>query len=261
MVENEDSCAMCGKFQPSEVQPHLLKVDGELETPVSEADKEEYRELRAIRALGEMTPEAEQEYAEKTLVAIKHDEPIDQQIALLEAEKRDLWRQMIKADAEGVATMAHWYYHSGRFIPYVDSVFRKIWLGDEHILHAIAYMAASFRLVNPDEGIHLFISGLTQIGKSDSGKSSLKFIHPKDQLIRTFSPKWLFYAKEAGLLHENTIVFSDDTSFDKEVAALYRNILTSWHEGVTRGTVDDQKARDLNIPRHVSLILTSTEAV
>jgi hypothetical protein len=154
-------------------------------------------------------------------------------------------------------------YESGKFIEYCNNQFRKIWVSDEHILKSILYQAAEFKLLNPDEGIHLNVTGITQIGKSDSVKTALKFI-PKDyRLIRTFSPKWIFHANDVqkDTLHKNQIIFSDDTQLDPEVAGIYRNILTSWHEGVTRGTVINNKPVDLDVPQHISLILTSVNDV
>jgi len=123
----------------------------------------------------------------------------------------------------------------------------------------VLYVAANMRVLNATDGMHLHVMGTTQSGKSDSIKASLQFIHPHDRLVKTFSPKYLFYASDE--LHQNTIVFSDDTVFDPETAALYRNMLTSWFTGVTRGVVINHVRRDLYIPPRVSLILTSVENV
>ncbi len=150
-------------------------------------------------------------------------------------------------------------YNEGLLIPHCETTFAKMWLGDTHILRGLMYVVANMHLSNPDEGLHLHIAGPTMSGKSDSVKTALKLFHPNDQLIRTFSPKWIFHAGDK--IHENVVVFSDDTVLDPEIAALYRNMLTSWHEGVTRGTVINNKPVDLTIPRHVSLILTSLDGV
>ena len=147
----------------------------------------------------------------------------------------------------------------GDFLKYCKDNFGKVWLGDVHVLEGILYTAANMRVLNAKDGIHLHIMGTTQAGKSDSVKAAMQFVHPSDRLIKTFSMKYLFYAAEE--LHPNTIVFSDDTVFEPETASLYRNMLTSWFTGVTRGTVVNHAKKDLHIPPRVSLILTSVENV
>ena len=97
-------------------------------------------------------------------------------------------------------------YESGKFIQFCKENFQKIWYGDLHVLQAILYVGATFHLDNADEPIHLHVGGTTQSGKSDSVKTALKFIHPNDKLTRTFSPKWIYYAKMD--VHENMMLFS-----------------------------------------------------
>jgi len=150
-------------------------------------------------------------------------------------------------------------YESGGFIKYCETAFGKMWTGDAHILKGILLTAANMRVANAFDGIHLHISGKTQAGKSDSVKAAMRFIHPSNQLVKTFSPKYLFYAKEE--LREKTIMFSDDTTFDPETAAVYRNMLTSWFTGVTRGVVANHEGLNLDIPARVSLVLTSVDNV
>lgn len=151
-------------------------------------------------------------------------------------------------------------YRDGKFIQYCKENFQKIWYGDLHILQAVLYVGASFYIDNANEPVHLHVAGTTQSGKSDSVKTALKFIHANNKLTSTFSPRWIYYATDT--VHENMMLFSDDTVLDNEVAAIYRNILTSWHDGVVRGTVTPQgTARTLTIPPHISLILTSIESV
>lgn len=157
------------------------------------------------------------------------------------------------------AQIAGKIYENGDFLKYYKENFAKVWLNDVHILEGILYTAANMRVLNAKDGIHLHIMGLTQTGKSDSVKAAMQFVHPSDRLIKTFSMKYLFYAAEE--LHPNTIVFSDDTVFEPETASLYRNMLTSWFTGVTRGTVVNHQKKDLHIPARVSLILTSVESV
>jgi hypothetical protein len=158
-----------------------------------------------------------------------------------------------------IAETADKIYEGGEFLEYCKKTYGKVWLNDVHILEGILYTAANMRVLNAKDGIHLHIMGLTQTGKSDSVKAAMQFVHPSDRLIKTFSMKYLFYAAED--LHPNTIVFSDDTIFEPETASLYRNMLTSWFTGVTRGTVVNHTKKDLHIPARVSLILTSVESV
>jgi hypothetical protein len=148
-------------------------------------------------------------------------------------------------------------YESGIFLEYCENTFGKVWYGDAHILLGILLTVANMLVVNAKDGIHLHITGPTQSGKSDSGKAALQFIHPANRLIKTFSPKYLYHAE----LHPCTIIFSDDTVLDPETAALYRNMLTSWHTGVFRGSVDNGAKKELYIPPRVSLVLTSIDSV
>jgi len=173
-------------------------------------------------------------------------------------EEKALETERAKNDSEN-AEIAGKIYESGDFLKYCKENFAKVWLNDVHILEGILYTAANMRVLNAKDGIHLHIMGLTQTGKSDSVKAAMQFVHPNDRLIKTFSMKYLFYAAEE--LHPNTIVFSDDTIFEPETASLYRNMLTSWFTGVTRGTVVNHMKKDLHIPPRVSLILTSVESV
>ncbi|MGA2161312.1 MAG: hypothetical protein ABSG28_03805 [Methanoregula sp.] len=161
--------------------------------------------------------------------------------------------------APEIGEAARKIYESGGFLKYCNDTFGKVWLGDGHILAGVLLMAANMRVLNANDGLHLHIMGTTQSGKSDSVKASMQFVHPSDRLIKTFSMKYLFYAEDE--LHPNTIVFSDDTVFEPETASLYRNMLTSWFTGVTRGTVVNHAKKDLHIPARVSLILTSVESV
>ncbi len=160
---------------------------------------------------------------------------------------------------EAIMKAAKEIYESGNFLKYCKESFAKVWLGDQHILEGILYTTANARVLNAKDGIHLHISGQTQTGKSDGVKAAMQFIHPSDRLIKTFSMKYLFYADEE--LHPNTVIFSDDTTFEPETASLYRNMLTSWFTGVVRGTVVNHAKKDLRIPPRVSLILTSLESV
>ena len=152
-------------------------------------------------------------------------------------------------------------YQAGGFIDLCKDNFAKIWLGDIHILEGILYCAANTRVLNAKDAVHIHISGSTQTGKSDSVKTALQFVHPADQQTKTFSPMYLFHASKSGDLHEKMLIFTDDTVLDPDIAALYRNVLTSWFSGVDRGTVVNNEPKTLHIPQRVSLILTSIDSV
>lgn len=149
-------------------------------------------------------------------------------------------------------------YENGRFITYCTTAFNKIWYGDGHILTAMLLQCANLFVENADEGIFLHVAGNTQSGKSDSVKTALKFIRANNKIIKTFSPMWIFYTKE---IQPRMILFSDDTKLDKEVAALYRGVISNWHDGSERGTVLKGEPVPLRIPPRVSLILTSIDSV
>lgn len=150
-------------------------------------------------------------------------------------------------------------YETGKFIDTCIKQFKKVWYKDEFILKFILLQTANAYVINADTGIHLHISGQTQCGKSASVKTALRFIPPKNKQSRTFSKMWLFYAGDK--IKPKTVLFSDDTIIDPQLGEIFRNILTSWHTGVTRGTVIKNAAQDLKIPLRISLILTSIENV
>jgi hypothetical protein len=161
----------------------------------------------------------------------------------------------IKAIAERV-------YRNGNFIKYCKTFFGKVWYGDEFVLEAILLTASGFYVINADFGMHLFTTGAPQIGKSDACKTALRFIRPYNKIITKFSPMWIYRAANAGILHSKQILFSDDTQFDPELASIWRNILTSWSEGCTRGVVGKNgNIENYAIPARISLILTAVDEI
>lgn len=202
------------------------------------------------------------EESERVISAIRYIEQAaehEESVRIRKTNEEREWKAQVVACDTIAIKKAEAIYRKGKFILYCKKVLAKIWYQDSYILQSLMYIAASFRLQNPDEGIHLHVAGDTQSGKSGSVKASLALIHPDDKVTRTFSPRWIFYADNE--IHENMIIFSDDTVLDEDVAEVYRNVLTSWHEGVLHGTVINQEAKNLTIPRHVSLVLTSIESV
>ena len=82
---------------------------------------------------------------------------------------------------------------------YCNDTFGKVWFGDTHILMGILLTAANIRVLNASDGIHLFVNGQTQSGKSDSVKKSLLFIPLADRLTKTFSDMYLYHASKMGI--------------------------------------------------------------
>jgi hypothetical protein len=224
-----------------------------------------------------------------TVEVPKHDTDVDranQAIAQKNIEASALWVETsgkVVGDAQTLYERAKRIYDAGDsyeslgvsktgkelrirrkdgFINVLKSYFGHLWLGDERILEALIYIAASYKVENADDGIHLGILGNTQVGKSESIKTGLTLIPHVNQTSMTFSLKWIFYAQQSGDIHENMILFSDDTQMKTEVAALLRGILSSWHTGVKHGTVNvDRNSQTLTVPRHINLILTNTDAI
>jgi hypothetical protein len=169
--------------------------------------------------------------------------------------------QRTQAPAPEVVEAARKIYESGKFLEYCKVNFGKVWYGDIHVLMGVLLVAANLRVINAHDGVHVLINGPTQSGKSDSVKKSFLFVSPRDRSTKTFSKMYLFHGAKNGSIHEKMLIFSDDTVFNEETAAIYRNMLTSWFSGVDRGTVENHGPIDLHIPPRVSLILTSIESV
>ena len=171
-------------------------------------------------------------------------------------------KEMVKTHERNMQDLeieARTIYNSGRFIEECKKEFNKQWYNDSYMLEFILLMGAALRVRNAHEGIHLHISGDTQSGKSAGAKTALKFLAKEATMTATFSPMAIFYSED--ILHERMVVLCDDTTQGKEVAEVYRNILTSWEEGVTRRTVSNHKGTDLKVPKRVSLIMTNVDSV
>jgi hypothetical protein len=183
-----------------------------------------------------------------------------EQLELIEEKYTERKKLELKLLKVGVCELML-YYQWGWFIDHCKKLFAKIWVGDAHILEAVLYIFATYKLENPDEPIHLHVTGPTQIGKSDSVKSALKFISEAYRLTRTFSKQWIFHGTKDGTLHQDMIIFSDDTTWEKEMAANMRNVLTSWDTGVERESMDGTKTEHLSVPKHINLVLTTVDQI
>ena len=173
-------------------------------------------------------------------------------------------KEMVKTHERNMQDLeieARTIYNSGKFIQECRKEFAKQWYNDTYMLDFILLMGASLRVSNAFEGIHLHISGDTQSGKSAGAKTAMKFLAQNATMTRTFTPKAIFYSGEDGSLHEGMVVLCDDTTQSPEIAEVYRNILTSWFDGVERDSVNMGKKVTLKVPARVSLIMTNVESV
>ncbi|MFA5268796.1 MAG: hypothetical protein WC379_12570 [Methanoregula sp.] len=149
-------------------------------------------------------------------------------------------------------------YQSGKFPDYCRDIFAKTWYGDLHILNAILLQAAALYVGNISSGVNLHIAGKTQSGKSDAVRHALKFLPDTLKYSGTFSRLALYHSKK---FHDGIIVFSDDTMFDPETAAILRGVLTAWEEGTDRETLAGKEWVTVRVPRRLNMILTAVESV
>jgi len=166
-------------------------------------------------------------------------------------------REYVKT-RESLTTRARDIYQSGEFVKYCRDTFGKTWYGDQHILDAVLLQAAALYVSNISSGINLHISGKTQSGKSDAVRHALKFLPDTLKYSGTFSRLALYHSKK---FHSRMIVFSDDTTFDPDTAAILRGILTAWDEGSERETMAGKEWVTVKVPKRLNMILTSVESV
>ena len=150
---------------------------------------------------------------------------------------------------------------SGKFLEYCHSVFSKAWLGDYHVLEAVLLATANSRIENTFSALHINVQGKTQVGKSGSVQMALKFLDTRDVMNSTMSKMYIFYGSQNGEIRSGMTILCDDTTLDKEIAALYRNVLTTWFEGTNRKTLDNQKTLSLVVPPRVTLIMTNVNGM
>jgi hypothetical protein len=206
------------------------------------------------------TPTATEEQKWKFLTAILHNKKMKENNAYA-AKVSKATIEYYERTQQDLSIEASTIYNEGRFIAECRKEFSKQWLNDTYVLDFILLMGASLRVLNAYEGIHLHISGDTQSGKSAGAKTALKFLPNDMAMTKSFTPKAIFYGAKKGLIHPKMIVFCDDVTQDKEVAEVYRNILTSWDTGVGRLTVNKGDAEEISVPARVSLIMTNVDSV
>ena len=223
-------------------------------------DKPEGFEEWCKRHPGMFGPNDELDKQYKFVTGALHAEKIKNNNAYMAQVSRDC-DKVLERNMHDLEIQAATIYKQGHFIAECRKEFAKQWFNDTYMLDFILLMGASLRISNAFEGIHLHISGDTQSGKSAGAKTALKFLASGATMTRTFTPKAIFYAGEDGSLHEGMVVLCDDTTQSPEIAEVYRNILTSWFEGVERDSVNLGKKVTLKVPKRVSLIMTNVESV
>lgn len=163
---------------------------------------------------------------------------------------------------ENIMKEAKDIYYSGKFIDYILTSWNKVWYKDTQVIRFISLISASNYVINAEDGLHTYISGDSGIGKSDSVKQTFKFLLKNFYLASKFTTHWIFYGSKNGTLHEKQILLNDDTTFDGEQAAIMRNMLSGWMDGVTRERVSEGgEPETLRVPPRVTLILTSVDGI
>lgn len=149
-------------------------------------------------------------------------------------------------------------YESGKFVDYALGVFHKNWYADNNAFRAILIQAANNRVANSTVGINLHLAAEAQQGKSELARYAGKFTPHKDFYEGTFS-KYALFAEN--IVHENMVLFSDDTTFNEEMVDVVKGILTSYETGTGRLTQENKVWVSKMTPKHLQLILTSVESV
>ena len=152
-------------------------------------------------------------------------------------------------------------FAEGKFLDYCHETFLMMWLGDVHVCDAVMLGAVNARITNTMSPLHLNFIGKTQVGKSDGAKAATQLCDRLDVLIASMSPQSIFYAEGKGLLHSGMSIVFDDLTMPPEMAAVYRNILTSWETGVDRYVVIQHKLTHIHVPRRITFIVTNVRGV
>jgi hypothetical protein len=178
---------------------------------------------------------------------------LDQEIENREQEDRTGQHlEEIKREADEV-------YHSGKFPEYIIEEFQNTWYGDSHILKWVICSFATGFCPTVTEGLHLYISGASGLGKSESIKAALALLPKNYSIIGQFSKKGFLYLSES--LHPGTMVLIDDHQMQEDEAELYRSFIASWSARGSYYTVDKTTSKELHIPPRITQILTSADGL
>jgi len=176
-------------------------------------------------------------------------EALDQQIATRDAPR---FSPQIQKEANDI-------YSSGKFPEYLVETFNKIWCHDSHILKWVVIAFVNGFIKNSDVGLHLYVSGSSGLGKSESVKAALRLLPRTYRLFGQFSRKGFLY--KAGSLSPGTIVLHDDHQFDEEEAGLYRAIIAGWKDRSTYYSVDKTASKEISVPERITQIITSVDGL
>lgn len=153
-------------------------------------------------------------------------------------------------------------YESGRFVPYAIKAFSSVWLKDEHIFKWLMASFANNFVENTREGLHLYVSGPSGLGKSEPVRIHLSCV-PEEYVMRgSFSKRSILYTENC---LEGMLMFQDDHVPDEDEAEIIRAILTSWADGFTHNTIERIDGKNTGVkkkvPARLTKIITNAEAI
>jgi hypothetical protein len=174
-------------------------------------------------------------------------ENIEPHLELLEREKR--------ADIEAEDILK-----TGKPFKKFLTVFQQDHEGDLTVARSIGLTFASSSVVNGD-GLHTYVSGSSGRGKSHAAGTMFEQLPDRYRYNRSFSDKYLYYAgtdKDSGLI-PGCVVLIDDQAMSPQVQELFKVSTSKFHEQVDYGTVHNQKAMTLKMPKEISWVLLKVD--
>jgi len=197
------------------------------------------------------------------------DQPLEKQYAYFlgikktkdktKTEKKEQFQKLDQAvENKEADNLGKDLVQSGKVIELLEKQFQKIWCGDGHILLWIIHAFAAGFVKNNDEGLHLYISGDSGLGKSESVKQALSLIPEGHVICGGFSRKGLIYLAEE--MNPCTIVLMDDHTYDEDEAGIYRAMLAGWREPTRYYTVD-RKSKTIHLKERITQIVTSADGL
>lgn len=131
-------------------------------------------------------------------------------------------------------------WKAGEFPCLLKKAYEKIWCGDEELLEWVACAFANGFIKNADEALHMAVLGQSGLGKTEATRQAFKLLHPDYVIDGQFTQKGFMYL--AFELKRGTIILCDEGSLSPEQAAIYRNLIASWHKPCPYYSVDKQKS-------------------
>ena len=166
-------------------------------------------------------------------------------------------------NSEGIYNEAIGILTRGNPLEYMTSTFASDHIGDRIAATDMACTCISSVIAN-SEGLHTFLSAESGAGKTHSADTFMKKIPEEWKMVGTFSDKYLYYAGEASnageqLLKPGMVVVVDDHTFNEGVQEIFKTSISHWKEGIGYGTVKNQGAKRLSIPKRISWILMKVD--